>query len=121
VRLDEDFASVPAGPLLLISSQLQMEDYLRTQIPMGTTHEIRQVRRELVAPHGADATCPVSTFFFLRTVAEAAWDEIQGGKATGDVVPFWRVVDPKSPLAKKNRPKKGECPLLNHQAKSIGV
>jgi hypothetical protein len=36
-------------------------------------------------------------------VAEAAWDEIEGGKAASDVVPFWRVVDPKSPLAKKLR------------------
>jgi hypothetical protein len=36
-------------------------------------------------------------------VAEAAWDEICGGKATTDVAPFWRVIDPKSPLAKKLR------------------
>jgi hypothetical protein len=103
VTLDKDFAGVPKGSRLLISSPLQMEDYLRTQVPVGTVKEIQQVRRELAALHGADATCPVSTSLFLRTVAEAAWDEIEGGKAASDVVPFWRVVDPKSPLAKKLR------------------
>jgi hypothetical protein len=72
VRLDKNFAGVPAGSLLLISSPLQMEDYLRTQVPVGTTKVIQQVRRELAAMHSADATCPVSTSFFLRTVAEAA-------------------------------------------------
>jgi len=40
---------------------------------------------------------------FFCEVAEAAWDEIEAGKATTDVAPFWRVIDPKSPLAKKLR------------------
>ena len=53
--------------------------------------------------HGADATCPVSTAIFLRIVAEAAWDEIESGVPVSEVAPFWRVVDPKSPLAKKLR------------------
>lgn len=72
-------------------------------MPYGTRKEIQQVRRELALLHGADATCPVSTAIFLRTVAEAAWDEIYAGKAMADVAPFWRVIDPKSPLAKKRR------------------
>jgi hypothetical protein len=61
------------------------------------------MRRELAAMHGADAACPVSTAIFLRTVAEAAWDDIEAGKPVTAVAPFWRVVDPKSPLAKKLR------------------
>ncbi len=61
------------------------------------------MRRELAAMHGADAACPVSTAIFLRTVAEAAWDEIEAGKPASEVAPFWRVVDPKSPLARKLR------------------
>jgi hypothetical protein len=63
----------------------------------------QQMRQELAKLHGADATCPVSTAIFLRTVAEAAWDEIESGVPTSEVAPFWRVVDPKSPLAKKLR------------------
>jgi hypothetical protein len=103
VTLDKDFAGVPAGSRLLISCPMELEDYLNTHVPYGTTKEVQQVRRELAALHGADATCPVSTAIFLRTVAEAAWDEMGGGKATTEVAPFWRVIDPKSPLAKKLR------------------
>jgi hypothetical protein len=61
------------------------------------------MRRELAALHGADAACPVSTALFLRTVAEAAWDDIEAGMPPTAVAPFWRVVDPRSPLAKKLR------------------
>jgi hypothetical protein len=61
------------------------------------------MRLELAKLHGADATCPVSTEIFLRTVSEAAWDEIEAGTPVTEVTPFWRVVDPKSPLAKKLR------------------
>ncbi|HZF78428.1 MAG TPA: hypothetical protein VEZ89_01440, partial [Rubrivivax sp.] len=103
VTLDRDFAGIPAGSRLLISCPIELEDYLRTHVPAGTTKEIQQVRRELAALHKADATCPVSTSIFLRTVAEAAWDELESGKDISQVAPFWRVVDPKSPLAKKLR------------------
>jgi hypothetical protein len=103
VTLDKDFAGVPAGSRLLISCPMELEAYLRLQVPVGTTKAIQQVRRELAALHGADATCPVSTSIFLRTVAEAAWDEIEAGKPATQVTPFWRVVDPASPLAKKLR------------------
>jgi hypothetical protein len=104
VTTDKDFAGIPAGSRLLISSPVELERYLKTQVPCGTTKEIQQVRRELAALHGADATCPVSTAIFLHIVAESAWDEIEGGTSTADVAPFWRVIDPKSPLAKKLRP-----------------
>ena len=103
VTLDKDFAGVPAGAKLLISCPAEVEQYLRKHVPPGEIREVQQVRRELAELHGADATCPVSTAIFLRTVAEAAWDEIESGTAVTDVAPFWRVVDPKSPLAKKLR------------------
>jgi len=104
VILDKDFAGVPAGAKLLISCPAEVEQYLRQQIPPGETREVQQVRRELARLQGADATCPVSTAIFLRIVAEAAWDEIESGVPVSEVAPFWRVVDPKSPLAKKLRP-----------------
>lgn len=103
VTIDKDFAGIPAGSRLLISCPTELEAYLREHVPLGTTKEIQQVRRELAALHGADATCPVSTSIFLRAVAEAAWDRMEAGASTADVAPFWRVVDPKSPLAKKLR------------------
>ena len=103
VTLDKDFAGVPAGSRLLISCPVEVEEYLRSRVPPGETREIQQMRRELASMHGADAACPVSTAIFLRTVAEAAWDDIEAGKPVTAVAPFWRVVDPKSALAKKLR------------------
>ena len=103
VTLDKDFAGVPAGSRLLISSPAEVEDFLTLKLPSGSTMSIQQLRRELAALHGADATCPVSTSIFLRAVAEAAWDDIEAGRPASEVAPFWRVVDPASPLAKKLR------------------
>ena len=103
VTLEKDFAGVPVGSRLLISCPLEVEEYLRTKVPPGETREVQQMRRELAALHGADAACPVSTAIFLRTVAEAAWDDMEAGRPATEVAPFWRVVDPKSPLAKKLR------------------
>lgn len=103
VTLDKDFAGIAAGSRLLISCPLELEEYLRKHVPAGTTKEIQQVRRELASLHNADATCPVSTSIFLRTVAEAAWDDLISGKSVTELAPFWRVIDPKSPLAKKLR------------------
>ena len=82
VTLEKDFAGVPAGAKLLISCPVEVEQYLRRHVPPGETREVQQMRRELAKLHGADATCPVSTAIFLRTVAEAAWDEIESGVPT---------------------------------------
>jgi hypothetical protein len=103
VVLDKDFAGVPAGARLLISCPMELAEHLRTQLPAGTTVSMQQLRRDLAARHGADATCPVSTAIFLRTVAEAAWDELEAGQPIEQVAPFWRAVEPGSPLAKKLR------------------
>ncbi|MCU0775966.1 MAG: hypothetical protein MUC74_16190 [Ideonella sp.] len=103
VTLDKDFAGVPAGARLLISCPIELEAWLRSHVPPGTTLEVQQLRRELARHHGADATCPVSTSIFLRTVAEAAWDQIEAGTPVSQVAPFWRVIDPASPLARKLR------------------
>lgn len=93
----------PAGSKLLISCPKRIDEYLRTKVLPGDTREIQPLRRALAALLGADAACPVSTAILLRTVAEAAWDEIEAGVPATEVAPFWRVVDPKSPLARKLR------------------
>ncbi len=101
VRLKDAFAGVPAGAELLISSPPEIEHFLRTHVPLGVTMPVQQLRRKLADLHGADATCPVSTSLFLRTISEVAWEQLQAGASTHDVAPFWRVVDPASPLARK--------------------
>jgi hypothetical protein len=103
VKTDKYFAGVPAGSRLLISSPMEVAAFLRSHVPAGTTKEVQQVRRELAATHKADATCPVSMAFFLKIVAEEAWDRLEGGASIVEVAPFWRVIDPGSALAGKLR------------------
>jgi hypothetical protein len=102
-RLKKDFAGIPAGARLLISSPLELDAYLRQQIRPGTTRSIQEIRRDLAQAHAADATCPMTTSIFLRIVAENAWDQLQAGADIGEIAPFWRAVEPTSPLARKLR------------------
>lgn len=99
-RLEKPFAGLPAGTRLLISSPQEVQAYVRA-IPRGETRSILTLRAELAARHGADAACPTSTSIFLRIVAEAALEEMAEGRGPAEVAPFWRVVDPRSSLARK--------------------
>ncbi len=100
VVLDKDFAGVPKGARLLISSPLQIAEELKT-IPAGTTLSVQAFRRRLADKNQCDAACPVSTAIFLRIVAEHAWEAYNQTGSTQDVAPFWRVVEANSPMAKK--------------------
>lgn len=98
--LDKAFAGVPAGKRLFIASPQLLREKLAA-IPAGETVDVAELRNSLAAEHGADATCPVTTSIFLRIVAEAALEEVAAGQQVHAVTPFWRVIDPKSPLAGK--------------------
>lgn len=99
-HLDKPFAGVAAGAKLLISSPIEIDTYVRS-IETGAFIDPAHMRRELAARHGADATCPVSTGIFLRIIAEAAIEEHQNGAEIGVITPFWRIISPTSPTAKK--------------------
>lgn len=101
--LEKDFAGVPAGARLLISSPAEIEAYLRSNTAPGIFVDVAQLRRALAEKHRAKATCPLTTGIFLRIVAENAWDQIEAGTPREKVTPFWRVIDPQSALAKKLR------------------
>jgi hypothetical protein len=103
VVLDKDFAGVPKGAKLLISDPQEVRRFLIEQTRAGDFMPIQHMRRVLAAAHQCDATCPVSTAIFLRTVSEAAWDELQAGAPLSEIAPFWRVVEPNSTLAGKLR------------------
>ena len=101
--LEKPFCGLPIGCKLLISSPLEIHQYIQTQIPAGSTLSPAQLRENLARLHQADATCPVSTGIFLRIVAENACDELEQGQSLHQVCPFWRVVAPDSTTAKKLR------------------
>lgn len=102
VVLETDFAGARAGTKLFIATPGIVANYV-ARIPRGETRTIERLRNELARAHGATSTCPVSTAIFLRIVCEAAWDDLNDGKSSDEVVPFWRAVEPDSKIAKRLR------------------
>ena len=100
VVLDKDFAGVKAGQTLYVANPNTVDQYVRA-IPAGQSRSIVQMREDLAESKDADATCPVSTAIFLRISAQAAIDEMEGGRAKEDVAPFWRVLRASDKIASK--------------------
>lgn len=92
VILDKDFAGVPKGAKLHISSPMEIAAELKT-LPGGTAMSVQSFRRRLAEKNDCDATCPVSTSLFLRIVAEHTWEEFSRTASTEGLAPFWRVLD----------------------------
>lgn len=99
---EKDFAGIKAGTRLLISTPTDIAAFVARLRP-GETTTVATMRDELAKSAKVEATCPLTTGIFLRIVAEAAWDDLQAGRKPAQVTPFWRVVDPKGPLARKLR------------------
>ena len=100
VTLHTDFAGIKAGTIMYIGSPGTIANYI-ARIPGGETRAIERMRNELARRNGAQATCPVSTAIFLKVVAEVALADLDEGKPVERVVPFWRVIEPGSKIAKR--------------------
>lgn len=100
--LDKTAMGWPAGTRMLISTPAEIDAEIRG-IGRGKTRQLAEIRNDLAMRHGADFTCPLTTGIFARIAAEVAWDDLDAGGHLDSVTPFWRVVEPKSPLAKKLR------------------
>ena len=98
--IDKDFADIPAGSRMFIATPSIIEEYIK-QIEPGNRVDLKTLRKDLAIEHKADSTCPVTTGIFLRIVAEANYEKLQAGDKLEKLAPFWRAIDPKSPLAKK--------------------
>ena len=98
--IDKKFADIPEGSKMFISTPKIIDDYIK-QIPFGKSTELSTMRNDLAIDYQAHKTCPVTTGIFLRIVSEASYEEFKSGKGIDEVTPFWRVVNPKSKLAKK--------------------
>lgn len=93
-------SDVIEGQPMLVPTPRQVDDFIRT-IPQGRSMSVRELRSGLARRHGADVTCPVTIGYHLRTVAEAANEDIERGMAISEVTPFWRVLDRKTPTTGK--------------------
>lgn len=99
-KVENDFADIPAGATMLIATPNIVADYIR-HIPKGTATTLQQMRKDLAAEYNAEFMCPVTAGIFLRIVAESAYEEYLQGKPVNKIIPFWRMIDKKSPAIKK--------------------
>jgi hypothetical protein len=96
--IDKPVMGMKPGCRMLVSNPLEVKQMMDS-IPKGVSMTQAELRQKLAEKHGADTACPISTGIFVRIASEVALEQMQAGAA--EVTPFWRVVDPKSPLAKK--------------------
>jgi hypothetical protein len=99
-RLEKDFADIPAGSTMLIATPLIVDGYIK-HIARGHTGSLQQMRKDLAAQYHAQYTCPITSGIFLRIVAEAAYEQYEEGMPLDEITPFWRMIDSRSPTAKK--------------------
>lgn len=99
-QIDINFADIPAGSKMFIATPEIIDNYIK-QIPKGKSIGIKTLRNDLAINNQADYTCPVTTGIFLRIVAEANFEKYKQTKTLKGITPFWRIIEPHSPLSKK--------------------
>ncbi len=100
VVLEKDFAGVKKGQKLFVATPKIVDDYIK-KIPYGETRTIERMRRELARRRKGDATCPVSSAIFIRIASQSAIDDLENGKSTSEVTPFWRLLTSKDKISKR--------------------
>jgi hypothetical protein len=100
VILEKAWGGMLAGDKMYISSPRELDAAIRL-LPSGEVMSIAELRHLLADEHGCAGTCHLTTSMFIRIAAEAAREQLDAGASPADVTPFWRVVAPGSPLAKK--------------------
>jgi hypothetical protein len=98
--LDKPYAGSAPGAKMLIPTPAIVKAYIES-IPLSQTRTPTVMRTELAKQNSADMTCPLTAGIFTRIVAEAALDEMRSGEPFESITPFWRLVGPRTPLAKK--------------------
>lgn len=98
--LEKAFADIQPGEKMLVPTPTIVDAYVR-EIPKGKEITITQMRKDLAAEYYAHNTCPLTSGILIRIVAEAAYEEYQLGKQISKITPFWRMINEKSPAAKK--------------------
>ena len=99
-QLEKNFSGIKAGEMMLISTPRDIADYVRA-IPSGEVRSIPMMRDDLAKAAGADKSCPLTASIYLRFAAEASLEAYDGFEDAPDLLPFWRVIAPKDPLASK--------------------
>jgi hypothetical protein len=109
-----DIAGMKAGQIMLVPSARIVDDFIRA-IPKGASMDVPTLRKKLAQKYQAQVTCPITTGFHLKTVAEAAFEALDQGAKLSEVAPIWRVLDENSPTTKKISC--GSAFIMKHRAR----
>lgn len=93
-------AGMKAGQIMLVPTAMMVDQFIR-RIPKGRSMSAKELRDAMAVTHGAEVTCPITTGFHLRTVAEAAWEALSNGAPIKSLTPVWRVLPADSATRKK--------------------
>ena len=99
-KLTINFADIKKGETMLVSSPVSIAKYIK-KILKGKKKTVNEMREALAKKAKANKTCPVSTGIFLRIAVEASLEEQSKKKLKKPKLPFWRIIDEKSTIAKK--------------------
>ena len=100
VLMDKPFGGIKRGEMMLVATPQMVDAYIR-EIPHGQSRSLPDLRADLAEAEGCDGTCPMSTSIFVRMVAEAALEDLSGGKTVAEISPFWRVITSDDKIAKR--------------------
>ena len=95
-----NIAGMKAGEIMLVPTPRIVDGFIRG-IPTGQSMDVKTLRQKLARKYKAEVTCPITTGYHLRTVAEAAWEAHQEGAKISEITPFWRVLDEEAPTTSR--------------------
>src|SRR5262245_19214075 len=95
-----DIAGMKKGEIMLIPTPKIIDAFI-AKIPRGQSMDVKTMRKKLARRYKAEVTCPITTGFHLRAVAEVALEKLNGGARMSDITPFWRVLDADAPTTAK--------------------
>ena len=99
-KLTLNFADIKKGETMLVSSPSSIAKFIK-KIPKGKKKTVIEMRDTLAKKAKVNKTCPVSTGIFLRIAIEASLEEQRKKKLKKPNLPFWRIIDEKTAVAKK--------------------
>ncbi|CAL2085503.1 hypothetical protein [Tenacibaculum sp. 190524A02b] len=98
--IEKRFADLSEGTNMFIATPQIIESYVN-EIPYGAQVDLKTMRKDIALANNADNSCPVTTSIFLRIVTELAYQKYKEGEKLESIMPFWRVISKKMPIAKK--------------------
>ena len=95
-----DIAGMKKGEIMLVPTPKIVDSFI-AKIPRGASMDVKTFRAKLAKKYHAEVTCPITTGFHLRAVAEAALEKLAAGAKISEITPFWRVLDADTPTTAK--------------------